>query len=128
MNVSQSQVYETVFRNYQQLKILVWALRVSLKATKNPGAALNVTGVASSKSFLLHSFFTEYQLVPGFPSDSVVKNLLASAGETGSVPDPRRSPWRRKWQPIPVFLLGESHGQRSLAGYRPCSHKESDMT
>ena len=26
-------------------------------------------------------------------------------------------PWRRKWQPTPVFLLGESHGQRSLAGY-----------
>ena len=27
-------------------------------------------------------------------------------------------PWRRKWQPIPVFLLGESHGQRSLVGLR----------
>ena len=27
-------------------------------------------------------------------------------------------PWRRKWQPTPVFLLGESHGQRSLAGCR----------
>ena len=29
----------------------------------------------------------------------------------------RKIPWRRKWQPTPVFLLGESHGQRSLAGY-----------
>ena len=29
----------------------------------------------------------------------------------------RKIPWRRKWQPIPVFLPGESHGQRSLAGY-----------
>ena len=28
-------------------------------------------------------------------------------------------PWRRAWRPIPVFLLGESHGQRSLAGYSP---------
>ena len=28
-------------------------------------------------------------------------------------------PWRRKWQPTPVFLPGESHGQRSLAGYSP---------
>ena len=27
--------------------------------------------------------------------------------------------WRRKWQPTPVFLPGESHGQRSLAGYSP---------
>ena len=31
--------------------------------------------------------------------------------------------WRRKWQPTPVFLPGESHGQRSLAGYSPCGHK-----
>ena len=37
-------------------------------------------------------------------------------------------PWRRKWQPTPVFLLGESHGERSLVGYSPCSLKESDMT
>ena len=28
-----------------------------------------------------------------------------------------KTPWRRAWQPTPVFLLGESHGQRSLAGY-----------
>ena len=37
-------------------------------------------------------------------------------------------PWRRKWQPTPVFLPGESHGQRSLVGYSPCSCKESDTT
>ena len=36
--------------------------------------------------------------------------------------------WRRKWQPTPVFLPGESHGQRSLVGYSPWGHKESDMT
>ena len=35
-------------------------------------------------------------------------------------------PWRRKWQPTPVFLPGEFHGQRSLAGYSPCDHKELD--
>ena len=34
-------------------------------------------------------------------------------------------PWRRKWQPTPVFLPGESHGQRSLAGYSPWGRKES---
>ena len=32
-------------------------------------------------------------------------------------------PWRREWQPTPVFLLGESHGQRNLAGYSPWGHK-----
>ena len=34
--------------------------------------------------------------------------------------------WGRVWQPTPVFLPGESHGQRSLAGYSPERHKESD--
>ena len=37
-------------------------------------------------------------------------------------------PWRRKWQPTPVFLPGESHGQRSLVGYSPRGRKESDTT
>ena len=36
--------------------------------------------------------------------------------------------WRRKWQPAPVFLPGEFHGWRSLAGYSPWCSKESDMT
>ena len=35
---------------------------------------------------------------------------------------------RRKWQPTPVFLPGESHGQRSQAGCSPWDHKESDLT
>ena len=37
-------------------------------------------------------------------------------------------PWNRKWQPTLVFLLGKSHGQRSLEGYRSWGHKESDTT
>ena len=37
-------------------------------------------------------------------------------------------PWRRKWQPHPVFLPGEFHGQRSLVGYSPWGRKESDST
>ena len=37
-------------------------------------------------------------------------------------------PWRGKWQPIPVFLSGESRGQRSLASYSPWGCKGSDMT
>ena len=36
--------------------------------------------------------------------------------------------WRRKWQPTPVLLPGESHGGRSLVGYSPWGHKESDTT
>ena len=37
-----------------------------------------------------------------------------NAGDLGSLPGLRRFPWRRKWQPAPVFLPGKSHGQRSL--------------
>ena len=40
----------------------------------------------------------------------------------------RQPTWRSAWQPAPVFLPGESHGQRSLAGYSPQSCKESDTT
>ena len=39
---------------------------------------------------------------------------------------PYRVVWRRKWQPTPGFLTGESHGQRSLVGFSPWGHKESD--
>ena len=37
-------------------------------------------------------------------------------------------PWRRKWQPTPVFLPGEFHGQRGLVGSSPWDHKQSDVT
>ena len=40
----------------------------------------------------------------------------------------RKIPWSRKWQLVPVFLLGKLHGQRSLVGYCPWGHKELDMT
>ena len=40
----------------------------------------------------------------------------------------QEDPWKRKWQPTPVFLPGKSHGQRSLEGYSPWGHKELDMT
>ena len=60
----------------------------------------------------------------------VVKNS-ANAGDIkrhGFNPWVGKIPWRSKWQLIPVFFPGKSHGQRSLEGYRPWGHKESDMT
>ena len=61
----------------------------------------------------------------------VVKNPPANEGDvtrSGFNPWVGKIPWRRKWQPTPVFLPGESHGQRNLAGYSPWGRKESDMT
>ena len=40
----------------------------------------------------------------------------------------RKIPWRRKWQPTPVFLPGKFHGWRSLVGYGPWGRKELDTT
>ena len=40
----------------------------------------------------------------------------------------RKIPWRRKLQLTPIFLSGQSHGQRSLVGYSPWGHKELDTT
>ena len=40
----------------------------------------------------------------------------------------RKIPWKRAWQPTPLFLPGEYHEQRNLAGYGPWGHKELDMT
>ena len=48
-----------------------------------------------------------------------VKNLPAKVGDMGSIPGLRRSPGKREWQPIAVFLPGEPHGQRTLVGYSP---------
>ena len=46
----------------------------------------------------------------------------------GFNPCVKKIPWRRKWQPTAVFLPGECHGQKSLAGYSPWSHKELATT
>ena len=56
-----------------------------------------------------------------------VKNLPAMR-RPGLDPWVGKIPLRREWQPTPVFLPGASHGPRSLVGYRPRCHKESDMT
>ena len=68
----------------------------------------------------------------GFLGDAVLKNLPANAGDSGdvvgSIPGSGRFPWSRKWQSTPVFLPEKSHGQKSLVGYSPWDHKESNMT
>ena len=60
------------------------------------------------------------QNFPGSP----MEDSACKAGDPGSIPGSGRFPWRRKWLPTPVFLAGEFHGQRSLAGYSPWCHKE----
>ena len=54
----------------------------------------------------------------------MVRNVPANAGDFPG----RKMPWRRAWQPTPVFSPGKFHGRKSLAGYSLWGHKESDMT
>ena len=69
----------------------------------------------------------DHRHVPGL----MIKNPPTNAGDAKDarlMPGWGRSPWRRKWQPTPVFLPGESQGQRSLVGYGPWGHKATKVT
>ena len=88
---------------------------------------------------LIHLLFfpracNEYLLcyIPGFPGGASGKEPACQCRRCkrhGFDPSVRKMPWRRAQQPTPVFLPGESHGQRSLADYNsPWSCKELDMT
>ena len=70
-------------------------------------------------TFIVSDFLVQASLVV-----ETVKNLQ----ETGFDSWFGKIPWRRAWQPTPVFLPRESHGQRSLAGCSPWGRKESGMT
>ena len=61
----------------------------------------------------------------------MVRHLPTNAGDLGdlgSIPRLGRPPGVEKWLLTAVFVLGKSHGQRSLVCYSPLSHKESDTT
>ena len=67
----------------------------------------------------------------GFPGDaSGNESTCQCRGRKRRCFDPwvGKIPWNRKWQPTPVLLPGECHGQRSLAGYSPWGHRELDST
>ena len=70
---------------------------------------------------------TNSKMVGGFPGGSVVKKPPASAGDSGSIPR-REDSLEKQMKPIPVFLPGKSHGQKSLEAYSQWGHKESDTT
>ena len=65
-------------------------------------------------------FYLSSSLHPkGFPGGSVVKNPACQCRRCEIHSWVGKIPWRRKWQPTPVFLPGESHRRRSLEGYSP---------
>ena len=74
----------------------------------------------NSTEFLRH---TVSRLVFSLPWWLSGKESACKLRRYGFNPWVRKIPWRRKWQPTPVFLPGESHGQGSLVGYSPQGHK-----
>ena len=67
----------------------------------------------------------------GFPGGSAVKESAHKVGDAralGFNSWVRKIPWSRKWQPTPVFLPEKFQGQRRMATYSLCGHKELDTT
>ena len=70
-------------------------------------------------------------LILGFPEGASGQESPANAGDiwdAASIPGSGRFPWRRQWQPTPVFLPGKPYGKRNLEGYSPWGCKGSDTT
>ena len=89
---------------------------------------MNEKGKGISNTFV--SIVKETFLERGFPggTDDKASAYNAAMLEIRFNPWARKILWRRKQQPTPVFLPGESHGCRGLVGYSPWGRKESDMT
>ena len=69
--------------------------------------------------------------IPDFPGGASGKESTCQCRRCkrcGFDPWVGKIPWNRKWQPTLVFLPGKSHEQRSLVGYSPWDHKESDTS
>ena len=103
-------------REKAQVKFLAWWL-MSCKHSNNLIPMLLLIILKTKTRLLLW----------GFPGGSDSKESTCNAADLGSIPGLGRFPVR-KWLPTPVFLPEEFYGQRSLVGYCPWGHKESDMT
>ena len=77
---------------------------------------------------VLTSIWLKLYVYKGFPGGSDGKASACSVTGSHSIPELGRSPGEENGKPPPVFLPGEFHGQRNLAGYSPWGHKELDMT
>ena len=75
---------------------------------------------------------SKFSLWEGWEHLTFIKEIISSPSRSADIRYlgswVRKIPWRREWQPTPVFLPEEFHGQRSLVGYSPRCCKESDMT
>ena len=96
-----------------------------------PELITGYSGPSTVLPFLVRLFWWSNEIseiLPRFPDGSDGEEAACNAEELDSVPGWGRSPQGTEWQSTPVFLPGESYGQRSLATYCPCGCKELDTT
>ena len=120
----------TLTKHYSQCRGNKWSHLRARKRRSHELSGLLVPGISYP---LFHLRFTT-DLQEGFPGGASGKEPTCQCRRHkryGFNSWVRKLFWRRAWQPTPLFLPGESRGQRSLAGYSPHSHyscKESDTT
>ena len=103
----------------------IWCLQRSLACGHLTPVSASVTAWPSLCLCLLFRYEDSYHWLASLLSG---KESACSAGAQGSIPRSGRFPWKRKWQPTPVFFPGKSHWWKTLAGYSPWGRKESDTT
>ena len=102
----------------------------SLHDLTNVGNLISVSSAFSKPSFYIWKFLAHILLKPSFkdfehnlaPRRGSGKELTCQCRRCrrhGFNPWVRKIPWRRKWQPTPIFLPGKFHKERSLVGYSP---------
>ena len=120
------------YRRRKRLSFNPWVGKMPWRGAWQPTSVLLPGGCHGQGSLAGYSYrVTELDLSLGLPRWRSGKESACQCRRhkrRGFNPWVRMLPWRRKWQPTPVFLPGKFHGQRSLAGYSPWGRKESDAT
>ena len=117
-----------ILRKSKEMTLYFWA-SASLPWEAFPGfpspCSLDSKVIVTPPYMCLFNF---YNPLIGLPWWLRQQNVCLQCKRPGFDPWVGKIPWRMKWQPTPVLLLGKSHGQRSLIGYSSWGLKESDMT
>ena len=110
--------------------ILVWEIpwteepsRLQSMGSKRVGQTWFSHGVSKSQIGLRDFAFVLYTHYYGLPTWLSGKETACQCRRLKFDPRVGKIPWRRKWQPTPVFSPGKSHGQRNLIGYSSCGCK-----
>ena len=115
------------FRNKQFINFKLYAI---LCVHHTPLSTLDVSSIFG-QYFPRISHFVDFSVFYGItrlPRWISGKDSACQHRRHGFDPYVGKIPWSRKWQPTPVFLPGEFHGQSILVGYCPWGLKESDLT